>query len=271
MDFVPLSDVFYRLVGYHAFHEFAERPEGITVDDIEAVASYCAKLASHQERLRIQKKRIASGRRVSAPTNQNWPDCPDIVRHFLNMLVIRGKSIDASRRVILGYITTGWFPSYVLDKNGVATRLEPRNFKNNRYNSHAPFHVRISPFDNQETLVHVLEADLEYFVEHGRLKSEDPATTVEQGETGPTPPDTATGGVNSKVEGKAKRTFSKSKVRDWYTKRVKEWPPDERPPSRDEDIRAAKEEFDVTEMFIRDLRNELAPTEWTSKRRPKAQ
>ena len=98
MDFVPLSDVFYRLVGYHAFHEFAERPEGITVDDIEAVASYCAKLASHQERLRIQKKRIASGRRVSAPTNQNWPDCPDIVRHFLNMLVIRGKSIDASRR-----------------------------------------------------------------------------------------------------------------------------------------------------------------------------
>ena len=86
-------------------------------------------------------------------------------------------------------------------------------------------------------------------------------------------PDTATGGVNSKVEGKAKGAFSKAKVRRWYTKRVKEWPPDQRPPSRDEDIREAKDKFGdaVTHEFIRGLRAELAPGAWKEQRRPKAQ
>ena len=208
MDFVPLSDVFSRLVAYYAFHKIAERPEGITADDIESVASYCDKLASYEERLRLQRRAKARGG-VSAPTNQNSslsrdgaveprkPDCPAIVRHFLNILVIRGESIDTSRRVISRYVTTGRFPSYVLSETGLAARLKPRIFKNNRYNAHSPFRVRISAFD-QETPVHVLEADLEYFVEHGRLKSEDPAPAVEQGETGPIPPDTATGGVEDR-------------------------------------------------------------------------
>ncbi len=56
MDFVPLSDVFSRLVAYHAFHKIAERPEGITADDIEAVASYCDKLAIYKEQ-KMQKFR----------------------------------------------------------------------------------------------------------------------------------------------------------------------------------------------------------------------
>ena len=86
------------------------------------------------------------------------------------------------------------------------------------------------------------------------------------------PPGTTAGGVDSTVERRAKRTFSKAKVRRWYTKRVKEWPPDQRPPSRDGDIREAKDKFGeaVTHKFIRDLRAEIAPTEWTAKRRPKA-
>ena len=51
MHFVPLSDVFYRLAAFHAFHEFAKQPEGTTADDIEAAASYCDKLASYKEHL----------------------------------------------------------------------------------------------------------------------------------------------------------------------------------------------------------------------------
>ena len=187
MDFVPLSNAFSRLAAFHAFHEVAGRPEGITVDDIEAVASYCDKLASYKERLRLQKRAKA-----------REPDCPAIVWHFLNILVIRGESINTSRRVISRYITTGRFPSYVLNETGLAARLEPRIFKNNPHSAHAPFRVRISLFDNQQMAVQVLEADLRHFVDHGCLKSEDTATAVEQGETGPTPPDTATGGVEDR-------------------------------------------------------------------------
>ena len=186
MHFVPLSNVFYRLAAFHAFHEFAEQPEGITADDIEAAASYCDKLASYKEPLRLQK-RAKAREGVSAPTNQNRPlpregavesgepDCPAIVQHFLNMLVIRGKSINASKMVILERITTCRFPSYVLNETRLATLLTPRDFKIQP----APFRVR-NPWRGNELPVYVLDADVKYFVEHGRLKSEDPATTVDQ-------------------------------------------------------------------------------------------
>ena len=94
--------------------------------------------------------------------------------------------------------------------------------------------------------------------------------TVESDEA-PELQDTTTSGVNSKVGGKAKGGFSKAKVRRWYTKRVKTWPPDQRPPSREDDIRAAKDEFDgVTDRAIRKLREEIAPAAWKEQGRPKA-
>ncbi len=98
-----------------------------------------------------------------------------------------------------------------------------------------------------------------------------PSDRAVESDEAPELPDTITDGVNSKVEGKAKakRAYSKAKARRWYTKRKKEWPPDQKPPSRKEDIRAAKNECDeaVTYRFISKLRNELAP-EWTAKGRP---
>ena len=62
-----------------------------------------------------------------------------------------------------------------------------------------------------------------------------------------------------------KRRFSEAAVRKWYINRVENWPVDETPPSREEDVAAAKSEFEgVTHSCIRKQRNKYAPPSWTA-------
>ena len=69
----------------------------------------------------------------------------------------------------------------------------------------------------------------------------------------------------------ARRAFSMAEVERWYTR---EWVPRRSahglPPSRDEDLEAAREIFPaVNRAFLRRLRQEHAPAEWQRRGRPK--
>lgn len=65
--------------------------------------------------------------------------------------------------------------------------------------------------------------------------------------------------------------FNRAAVRSWYKKYIESFAQEAKKPSRDEDLKAAREHFDVkiSRDFMRDLRNELTPPEWTAKGRPK--
>lgn len=81
----------------------------------------------------------------------------------------------------------------------------------------------------------------------------------------------------NKSKGKAKdalpikRGYNPTKVKKWYLEYIAEHQKAGTIPTRDEDLAAARRKFDTSVQikFMRDLRNELAPTEWKQRgRRP---
>jgi len=58
--------------------------------------------------------------------------------------------------------------------------------------------------------------------------------------------------------------FSRAEAEAAYQKRVKDWPADAPPPSRDDDAIWFKAEFGASRAFAREMRRTHAPTEWRS-------
>ena len=71
--------------------------------------------------------------------------------------------------------------------------------------------------------------------------------------------------VKQRVSALPKFRFPEAKVRKWYTERVANWKAGDPIPSEEEDLTAAKARFGigVTRAFIRILRHQLAPPEWS--------
>lgn len=63
--------------------------------------------------------------------------------------------------------------------------------------------------------------------------------------------------------------FSRAEAEAAYQKRVENWPDDETPPSRDDDVIWLKAEFGASRDFARKMRNEHAPEGWRSHGRRK--
>jgi len=65
--------------------------------------------------------------------------------------------------------------------------------------------------------------------------------------------------------------FSEAKVRDWYKSYVEKISAVGKKSSRDDDAEAARSRFgfSVPREFLRALRKEFAPAEWTAKGAPK--
>ena len=75
--------------------------------------------------------------------------------------------------------------------------------------------------------------------------------------------------VSEAIETTRSRPFSQARLKFWYEQRVARWPEGKRPPSRDEDVVAAREELSINipRDAVRDVRNEYAPLEWMKKGR----
>ncbi len=67
-----------------------------------------------------------------------------------------------------------------------------------------------------------------------------------------------------------KRLFSQAKVERAYQTRVKNWPADERSPSRLDDASWMKKKFSVSRDKAREIRNKYAPSEWLKPGPPKS-
>jgi hypothetical protein len=64
-----------------------------------------------------------------------------------------------------------------------------------------------------------------------------------------------------------KRSYNRVKLKEWYRKRVAEWPASDVPPSRDDDWQAAKSQGfpNVPREAVRQLKKDFAPPEWSKK------
>ena len=63
---------------------------------------------------------------------------------------------------------------------------------------------------------------------------------------------------------------SNTAFRRWLQNRYDGWPANKNPPSRDDDIAAAREEFPgIADKIVREARGELAPVPWQERGRPK--
>ena len=64
-----------------------------------------------------------------------------------------------------------------------------------------------------------------------------------------------------------KRAYSQAQLDQWYRRRVAGWPASKVPPSRDDDLRDARNEGfpSVSRDAIRELRKNFAPPEWSKK------
>jgi len=80
-------------------------------------------------------------------------------------------------------------------------------------------------------------------------------------------------GIEAEPDIDASPRFSKAAVRSWYQNYIEGFAKESKKPSRDEDLIAAREHFGVSipREFMRGLRRDLAPEEWTAKGAPKQQ
>jgi hypothetical protein len=71
----------------------------------------------------------------------------------------------------------------------------------------------------------------------------------------------------------AKALTARTELNRWYKEEwVGKWPEGKTPPSREDDLTAARGRFPgVSEPWVRDARRKFAPGEWTSKGRRKSQ